>query len=454
MDSPILLPEQVAPFLQSDDRIVRDHARLYFEGTHGLGRPTADDYWAVIDRLGENDQTIWFAAELDALPQTDASMHRLVRALAETASEKFEFYYQHAAGNMDLAVLGRNPDKLLACPCLLPHVRERLELRLKLLDEPPALAWDRLMRHGRELGRAFPGEFNTSLSDALIEAAARGGSEIGERAMGALGVVSVYSDWRQSFGVQVLGMTKYQPAVDALVKTLAVDDDFLNHDVNTALARIGSLQVIERIVAFYGGRPWNVRLNMTGPLPYIKNPASVAALALFLEVELAYEARGDQSAGSLIYSRLFELTVLGSLARLDESRRRIAASPNDPEMLELCESLIAIAVMRGVTLPEEADWRARLQARDARNASRSDLDDISAADLELWRKTGISYPRAADDQPIVAASKAPTEDPEIPEDFADPPVPVRPIRNTSPKVGRNDPCPCGSQKKYKKCCGK
>jgi hypothetical protein len=23
-----------------------------------------------------------------------------------------------------------------------------------------------------------------------------------------------------------------------------------------------------------------------------------------------------------------------------------------------------------------------------------------------------------------------------------------------PKVGRNDPCPCGSQKKYKKCCGR
>jgi SEC-C motif domain protein len=26
------------------------------------------------------------------------------------------------------------------------------------------------------------------------------------------------------------------------------------------------------------------------------------------------------------------------------------------------------------------------------------------------------------------------------------------VRNTSPKVGRNDPCPCGSGKKYKKCC--
>jgi len=25
---------------------------------------------------------------------------------------------------------------------------------------------------------------------------------------------------------------------------------------------------------------------------------------------------------------------------------------------------------------------------------------------------------------------------------------------TTGKVGRNDPCPCGSGKKYKKCCGK
>jgi preprotein translocase subunit SecA len=29
----------------------------------------------------------------------------------------------------------------------------------------------------------------------------------------------------------------------------------------------------------------------------------------------------------------------------------------------------------------------------------------------------------------------------------------KPIR-TGPKVGRNDPCPCGSGKKYKQCCGK
>ena len=27
------------------------------------------------------------------------------------------------------------------------------------------------------------------------------------------------------------------------------------------------------------------------------------------------------------------------------------------------------------------------------------------------------------------------------------------VRHEGPKIGRNDPCPCGSGKKYKKCCG-
>lgn len=36
---------------------------------------------------------------------------------------------------------------------------------------------------------------------------------------------------------------------------------------------------------------------------------------------------------------------------------------------------------------------------------------------------------------------------------ADLPGPTDTIVNTEPRIGRNDPCPCGSGKKYKKCCG-
>lgn len=35
------------------------------------------------------------------------------------------------------------------------------------------------------------------------------------------------------------------------------------------------------------------------------------------------------------------------------------------------------------------------------------------------------------------------------------PPPVEPIHaDRSKQAGRNDPCPCGSGKKFKKCCGK
>ena len=36
----------------------------------------------------------------------------------------------------------------------------------------------------------------------------------------------------------------------------------------------------------------------------------------------------------------------------------------------------------------------------------------------------------------------------------DPTSSAKPFTRDYPKVGRNDPCPCGSNKKYKKCCGK
>jgi len=47
-------------------------------------------------------------------------------------------------------------------------------------------------------------------------------------------------------------------------------------------------------------------------------------------------------------------------------------------------------------------------------------------------------------------------EPDKPEDISDIERLLNPkiMRRNKPKVGRNDPCPCGSGKKYKKCCGR
>ena len=43
---------------------------------------------------------------------------------------------------------------------------------------------------------------------------------------------------------------------------------------------------------------------------------------------------------------------------------------------------------------------------------------------------------------------------QLPSNSIEPAVKQETVRRSEPKVGRNDPCPCGSGKKYKKCCGR
>jgi preprotein translocase subunit SecA len=58
--------------------------------------------------------------------------------------------------------------------------------------------------------------------------------------------------------------------------------------------------------------------------------------------------------------------------------------------------------------------------------------------------------RAVHDSPPTAISGS--DDQQTAIDASQTPVKMEPIRNRQEQVGRNDPCPCGSGKKYKNCC--
>jgi hypothetical protein len=315
------------------------------------------------------------------------------------------------------------------------------------------------MVHGRELARQYKFHFNPNQGDALIEAAARGGAEVCQRAMKILANKSAAEDWRETFAVRVLGLARYEPAIDALIEKLSIDADVLREEVNIALARIGLPRVIERIVDFYPGKPWHVRLFAKSSLPAIKRPESCEALLKLLGVELALASDPDYDDGEgapLIDAVLLDLTELGSLAGLNESRRLIAESPDDPEARDLCESLLATAIMSGVKLPEEAAWRKRVESERSRIAAHSlSADQMFRGMREQWRKTGVHFPPDdrtdnVDEQDDTATWEVQTPVSNFEDRYVEP---TRPIRNERPKVGRNDPCPCGSKKKYKKCCG-
>ena len=79
------------------------------------------------------------------------------------------------------------------------------------------------------------------------------------------------------------------------------------------------------------------------------------------------------------------------------------------------------------------------------------IEDLAGG---LSEEEGTIVGKALDDrleaheQPPVFHTEEHWEGEEEAEDAPPPPAEAKPV-----KVGRNDPCPCGSGKKYKKCCG-
>jgi preprotein translocase subunit SecA len=113
-------------------------------------------------------------------------------------------------------------------------------------------------------------------------------------------------------------------------------------------------------------------------------------------------------------------------ATLESERRRAAAS--DAEKAEAARKAVEEA---------EARLRAARAARpDIREAAPARANDYSQYKATKEGLPGENAQRAAAANAGAAANRRP-----------------EPIK-AAPKVGRNDPCPCGSGKKYKNCCGK
>jgi tetratricopeptide (TPR) repeat protein len=91
------------------------------------------------------------------------------------------------------------------------------------------------------------------------------------------------------------------------------------------------------------------------------------------------------------------------------------------------------------------DEPAVLELREFDLGSEEGINDLCAMFLERPRRSGRGlFPRRKKRVPD-ATGKAAC----CPDDW-----PATPIHRETPTVGRNDRCPCGSGRKYKKCCGR
>ena len=440
----MLTPREVVPFLTHEQSFVREHALHYFTESSDPAPLTADDLWEAIDRL-EPLEASRFVDALDQVPQTERSYQRLVGALVARPTNLFEYHVQLAAGEVDFALLSAHRDELLNDPRLPPETREHFEQRLALAELPAQMLWDRLIQHGNEIASKQGGEFDFRINERLVEAMSRtADAALIERALTALRDPAIIDSWNEIFLVTFLGTVRCADAVELLVEKLLIDEaDILNEEAYKALARIGSIEVIEKVEAAYPGKAWGVRLFVREPLHRIKRPEGEAALARLLASETDRELQG------VLAGDLFDMASMHGLQR---ARELIASNPNDPEMRGLRGVALATAIMTGAELPEAARWtplveRDQVRARELRREMNDGFNAETGAGGELLAKRlnalllGDEVDRGLDINPLDTIGDGPAL------------VGVEPYRPDARKIGRNDPCPCGSGKKYKKCCG-
>ena len=135
---------------------------------------------------------------------------------------------------------------------------------------------------------------------------------------------------------------------------------------------------------------------------------------------------------------------LRELDQLRQSVQNASYEQKDPLVIYKLESFDLFKVMLGDMNNKAISslMRGQIPVQDENDVQRaSDNEPRRRQRYNEGRGDAVAAAAAAQRQAGMGASQAGRG-------------PVAPIRNEGPKVGRNDPCPCGSGKKYKNCHGR
>jgi len=234
--------------------------------------------------------------------------------------------------------------------------------------------------------------------------------------------------WAPFHATLIVARMKPPGALDALMKAIEIADEWgsealWDHEVDM-IASFGP-EAVPRLLEDIPGAGTLIRVDL------------VEAIGLI--------ARAHPS----VRPRVME--ALRGMMKDDEDAQSVAwalldIAPEDPEMREALKRR-GVDVDRVKSIPprEPMDW-LRWYDPEAIERRQHGGDDVEpdADDEEIFEE-GLGVQERVELQDMAGPASVVDR-----IDEADGPGT---LERTAPKVGRNDPCPCGSGKKFKKCCG-
>ncbi len=345
--------------------------------------------------------------------------------------------------------------------------RENIEKRLPLVEMDPESAWRELQKFCEQSIADYElFEFADDDFMRFIEVILRDGNRFADRVLALLAESTTdlceedANYWMHSAATQLAGHLRLTEAIPRLVELLEEDVDndgqWYCYKCADALIRIGTDDVIRAVAEPFAQGSWDFRAISSRVFEGVHSEFAVET-----GLELMARETDDTLRTYLADGLLFQFDS----AVIEPVRHLILRGQSGADEDQLIRRLVASSTLLGVSIPESEPWRER--ALEATTLYRQSLEeklteegrlpddwDNELDELErVYESLDDAFDNFEDDELDEFQDE---DDEEFDEPFDDSideeEDTVRPIVRADPKVGRNDPCPCGSGKKFKNCC--
>ena len=452
------LPEsKIKEAILHPDADIRERVVRYFDRSFSQDATVVPLVIQAVERYGR-DGAYQLIGSCTELAHTDETISRVVEELDREDADQYENYtfnLTRVVCRADPALLIHRDTQIIEARHFVASYRDTFLERLEMVSWDEETCW-RELEAICEAGKDKDDTKDVELDRAfhVLEALARTGGPQCEQqilAMISQEVVNFENNpmkWMELLMVDLAGLMRLQAAVPILVARLHQDDDILASKCEGALIRIGSDDVIAAIADQFSGSDNHFKLYSAGVIEDIHTDlAAEKCVALLV-----------QEKERFIQRRLAEAALAKfAYGAIEPVRQMILTQRLDGELRHLRDYLVETCEMMGDRFPEYDQWKATGDRERAEHSRQ--LEEVSGDPKRMLlfaMQKAKDYFGGDENEEEAPKPKAPAKQWDVGtgatagSGLASMLGPGKPERN----VGRNDPCPCGSNKKFKKCCMK
>jgi hypothetical protein len=434
---------------------VRDTAIRYFYSSTSPDQTLMPLAIQAIERYGRT-KAFSFTHYLNLLPQTEQTIGWVIAELHgafQGPPEERYFYFLNLSRllcHADIRLVAQHAPEIFHAPHFDAKERLAFRERLDMFGWNAETCWQALLNYCEQnKDKNNIEEFDLGHALRIVEALARQPHEYHEQIVALLSeqVHDFRHDsrkWLQPLMAKLAGELRLQAAIRPLVGNLGHLYSFLSDQSMFALEKIGTEEVVSFVCDQFPRGSRDFRLWASDLLCKIHLDVTVQRVLEVLPGETDLAVRLN-----LCEALLDHFSIKG----VEPARQLIKHHDLTPDVRHLRSSLISACKIMGTRFPEFDVWEAEA-TRDAKD-EKSKTQELHKLVYEARGDLGLVVRnlKAQLAQQQVERKRLEAEVAEKERLLARKPPP-RPMPGpTKPsRIGRNDPCPCGSGKKFKTCC--